>query len=74
MTDRICPNKELMERTKSIVNSYIKQKEVELRYKQEELGNLPSRYVVVQTIKNEIDSLSEDIRSMKKLVEDLKCS
>lgn len=70
-----CPflNKELKERTTSIINDYIKEKETVLTQKQEEYANLPNRYVVKGVIKKEIDDLTGQINSMKKTVSEIGC-
>lgn len=76
MVDVICPlvDKELKDRTTSIINSYIREKETELTQKQEEYANLPNRYMIKKVVKKEIDTLTEQIDSMRKTVGELKCS
>lgn len=76
MVDTQCPfvDKELKDRTASIINNYIKEKETELTQRQEEYANLPNRYMVKEVIKKEMDVLTEQINSMRKTVGELECS
>lgn len=71
-----CPfiDKELKQKTTSIINNYIKEKEITLTQKQEEYDNLPNRYIVKDIIKGEIDELTEQISSMKRTVSDIRCN
>jgi len=70
-----CPflDKELKEKTISIINNYIKEKEIILIQRREEHANLPDRYIVKDTVKKEIDELARQIDLMKKTVSEIEC-
>lgn len=76
MLDTQCSfvDKGLKDRTASIINNYIEEKEIELTQKHEEYANLPNRYIIKEVIKKEIDILTEQINSMRKTVGELECS
>lgn len=57
--------------SKHFLKKRIEEKEIELTVKKEELTETPTKYIVHELIKKDVEGLSSEIRSMKELVNKL---